>query len=317
VRLDQTGSLTFGERFLLRVGGEYVLVGAGSSAWSVRPRLKLESRLASNWYLNLIYASLPTSGVPSDTLASDLIAGNAPGNLSNALNQLDTFPALLWRNGRPVLENGQHEEMALEHKMGSRGALQVAAFHDDNRDVAIYGRGMELPSSEFIQDYYSKGFAYDGGSSSDWGARLALRQKITDDVEFTTVYAFAGALVPTSDDDGVLREALRTMPRHSLAAKVSAKVPRTGTSLSTGYKWVSGMSVSRVDPYGESIYQINPYLYIGIRQPLPKFALGRWEANAECDNLFAQGYVPLSTPEGLVLLVPAFRSFRGGLSLQF
>ncbi|MGB2676618.1 MAG: carboxypeptidase-like regulatory domain-containing protein [Candidatus Acidiferrum sp.] len=317
VRLDQTGSLTFGERFLLRVGGEYVLVGTGSSAWSVRPRLKLESRLASNWYLNLIYASLPTTGVPSDTLASDLIAGNAPSNLSNALNQLDTFPALLWRNGRPVLENGQHEEMALEHKMGSRGALQVAAFHDDNRDVAIYGRGMDLPSSEFIQDYYSKGFAYDGGSSSDWGARLALRQKITDDVEFTTVYAFAGALVPTSDDEGVLREALRTMPRHSLAAKVSAKVPRTGTSLSTGYKWVSGMSASRVDPYGESIYQINPYLYIGIRQPLPKFALGRWEANAECDNLFAQGYVPLSTPEGLVLLVPAFRSFRGGLSLQF
>ncbi|MGB8493858.1 MAG: carboxypeptidase-like regulatory domain-containing protein [Candidatus Acidiferrum sp.] len=317
VRLDQTGSLTFGERFLLRVGGEYVLVGTGSSAWSVRPRLKLESRLASNWYLNLIYASLPTSGVPSDTLASDLIAGNAPSNLSNALNQLDTFPALLWRNGRPVLENGQHEEMALEHKMGSRGALQVAAFHDDNRDVAIYGRGMDLPSSEFIQDYYSKGFAYDGGSSSDWGARLALRQKITDDVEFATVYAFAGALVPTSDDEGVLREALRTMPRHSLAAKVSAKVPRTGTSLSTGYKWVSGMSASRVDPYGESIYQINPYLYIGIRQPLPKFALGRWEANAECDNLFAQGYVPLSTPEGLVLLVPAFRSFRGGLSLQF
>jgi Carboxypeptidase regulatory-like domain len=317
VRLDQTGSLTFGERFLLRVGGEYVLVGAGSSAWGVRPRLKLESRLASNWYLDLIYATLPNSGVPSDTLASDLIGGKAPGNLSNALNQLDTFPALLWRNGRPVLENGRHEEMALEHKMGSRGVLQVAAFHDDNRDVAIYGRGVDLPSSEFIQDYYSKGFAYDGGSFSDWGARLALRQKITEDVEFTTVYAFAGALVPTGDADGMLREALRTMPRHSLAAKVSTKLPRTGTSLSTGYKWVSGTSVSRVDPYGESIYQISPYLYIGIRQPLPKFALGRWEANAECDNLFAQGYVPLSTPEGTVLLVPAFRSFRGGLSLQF
>jgi len=145
------------------------------------------------------------------------------------------------------------------------------------------------------------------------GARAwPLRQKITDDVEFATVYAFAGALVPASEADGVLREALRTMPRHSLAAKVSAKVPRSGSSLSAGYKWVSGMSVSRVDPYGESIYQINPYLYIGIRQPLPKFALGRWEANAECDNLFAQGYVPLSTPEGSVLLVPAFRSFRGG-----
>ena len=317
VRLDQSGSQTFGERFLLRVGGEYVLVGAGSSAWSVRPRLKLESRLAPNWYLDMVYAGLPSSGVPSDTVASDLTGTAAPGNLTNALNQLDTFPALLWRNGRPVLENGQHEEMALEHKVGSRGVLQVAGFHDDNRDVALYGRGVDLPSSEFIQDFYTRGFAYDGGSSSDWGARLALRQKITDDVEIATVYAFAGALVPVSEADGVLRDALRTLPRHSLAAKVSAKVPRTGTSLSAGYKWISAMSVSRVDPYGESIYQINPYLYIGIRQPLPKFALGRWEANAECDNLFAQGYVPLSTPEGSVLLVPAFRSFRGGLSLQF
>ena len=317
VRLDQSGSQTFGERFLLRVGGEYVLVGAGSSAWSVRPRLKLESRLAPNWYLDTVYAALPSSGIPSDTVASDLTGTAAPGNLTNALNQLDTFPALLWRNGRPVLENGRHEEIALEHKVGSHGVLQVAAFHDDNRDVALYGRGVDLPSSEFIQDFYTRGFAYDGGSSSDWGARLALRQKVTDDVEIATVYAFAGALVPVSEADGVLRDALRTLPRHSLAAKVSAKVPRTGTSLSAGYKWISGMSVSRVDPYGESIYQINPYLYIGIRQPLPRFALGRWEANAECDNLFAQGYVPLSTPEGSVLLVPAFRSFRGGLSLQF
>jgi len=107
------------------------------------------------------------------------------------------------------------------------------------------------------------------------------------------------------------------MPRQSLAAKVTARVPRSGTNLSAGYKWISGMSVSRVDPYGESIYQINPYLFIGIRQPLPRFALGRWEANAECDNLLGQGYVPLNTAEGPVLLVPAFRSFRGGLSLQF
>jgi len=317
VRLDQSGSLALGDRFFLRVGGEYVLVGAGSSAWSVRPRLKLESRLAPNWYLDLIYAALPNSGVPSDTLVSDLTGATAPGNLTNALNQLDAFPALLWRNGRSVLENGQHEEMALEHKVGSRGLLQVAAFHEDNRDVALYGRGVDLPSSEFIQDYYSKGFSYDGGSSSDWGARLALRQKITGDVEITTLYAFAGALVPTSEPDGVLRDALRTLPRHSLAAKVSARVPRSGTSLSVGYKWVSGASVSRIDPYGESIYQISPYLSVGIRQPLPRFALGRWEANAECDNLFAQGYVPLSTPEGSVLLAPTFRSFRGGLSLQF
>ena len=278
---------------------------------------KLETRVAPRWYADMIYAALPNSGVPNDALASDLAVSTATSNLTNALNQLDTFPSLLWRKGRPVLENGQHEELAVERKMGSRGVLQVAAFHDDNRHVALYGHGDDLPSSEYIQDFYSRGFAYDGGSSSSWGTRLALRQRITDDVEFTTVYAFAGALVPADAVEGELRDALHTLPRHSLAARVSAKVPRTSTSISAGYKWVSGISVSRVDPYGESIYQINPYLHIGIRQPLPKFAMGRWEANAECDNLFAQGYFPLSTPDGPLLLVPAFRSFRGGLSVQF
>jgi hypothetical protein len=45
--------------------------------------------------------------------------------------------------------------------------------------------------------------------------------------------------------------------------------------------------------------------------------VGHWEANAECDNLLAQGNVSLNSRDGQVLLVPAFRSFRGGLSLQF
>ncbi len=318
LRLDQGGSVTMGDRFLLRVGGEYVVMGVGASAWSLRPRLKLETRIAPKWYADVIYAALPTtSALPSDMLTTDLAASLPAGNLTNALNQLDTFPSLLWRQGRPVLENGQHEEVSMERKLGSSGVLQVAAFHDDNRHVALYGRGEDLPSSEYIQDFYSKGFAYDGGSSSSWGTRVALRQKITDDVEFTAVYAFAGALAPTDAVDGELRDALRTMPRHSLAAKATGKVPRTGTSVSVGYKWVSGTIVSRVDPYGENLFQVNPYAHIGIRQPLPKFTLGRWEANAECDNLFAQGYVPLGTPEGPLFLVPAFRSFRGGLSVQF
>jgi hypothetical protein len=84
-----------------------------------------------------------------------------------------------------------------------------------------------------------------------------------------------------------------------------------------GYKWVSGVSVSRIDVYGESLYQMDPYLHVGIRQPLPRFALGRWEAVADCDNLLAQGYVPMNSRDGHVVLVPAFRTFRGGLNVQF
>jgi hypothetical protein len=72
-----------------------------------------------------------------------------------------------------------------------------------------------------------------------------------------------------------------------------------------------------VDSYGESLYDLDPYLHVGFRQPLPKFAIGRWEAIADCDNLLAQGYVSTMSRDGHVVLVPAFRTFRGGLSVQF
>ena len=72
-----------------------------------------------------------------------------------------------------------------------------------------------------------------------------------------------------------------------------------------------------MDPEGEGVYDVKPYLHVGIRPPLPWVSLGRLEASAQCDNLLAQGYVPINTRDGQMLLVPAFRSFRGGLSLQF
>ena len=103
----------------------------------------------------------------------------------------------------------------------------------------------------------------------------------------------------------------------SMGASVSAKVPRLGTKVDAGYKWVSGVTVSRLDSYGESLFQMDPYLHVGIRQALPKFAPGRWQAIADCDNVLAQGYVSLTSQDGRSVLVPAFRTFRGGLSVQF
>ncbi len=94
-------------------------------------------------------------------------------------------------------------------------------------------------------------------------------------------------------------------------------MPYIGTKVQAGYKWVNGVTVSSVDGYGESIFQMDPYLHLILRQPLPKFALGRWEAIADCNNLLAQGYVSTNSRDGRVVLVPAFRTFRGGLSVQF
>jgi hypothetical protein len=317
VRLDQSETLALGSRFLVRAGGEYVLVGLGAQATGLRARVKLETRVTSNWYVDAIYAALPNGIAPNDALNAELEGMDAPSVLTDALNQLDTFPALLMRAGRPVLESGRHEELAVERKMGARAVFQIAAFHDDYSHVALFGRGNSLPPEEFFQDFFSKGFAYDGGASSDWGGRVALREKVSDDLELTAIYAFSGALVPVADLDGGLRDGLRNAQRQSVAARITAKIPQTGTHLTAGYKWINDTALSRVDPYGEAAYQVSPYLNVGIRQPLPRILFGRWEASAECDNILAQGYFSLNTRDGQLLLVPAFRSFRGGVSLQF
>jgi hypothetical protein len=312
LRLEQSGNVPLGDRAVLSYEAEYVMVGLGRATSSLRPRLELDTKIARDWHTQLTFAAQPGEQSP---LAADMNA--AGGALQAALDELDAFPSLLWREGRPVLQSGWHEELSANRKLGKSGSLQVAAFHDDYRHVAIFVRGNNLPADDFFQDAFSNASAYDGGSSGSWGGRVALRQKLNEDVEIAAVYAMAGALAPVQLPDNELRDSLRTAVRQSIGANVTLRVPRTHTRLVTGYKWISGPAVSRVDAYGESLYQMDPYLRAGIRQELPKFGPGRWEAMADYNNLLAQGYVPLGTVDGKVILLPAVRTFRGGVSVQF
>ncbi|GAC1703072.1 MAG: hypothetical protein NVS9B4_10080 [Candidatus Acidiferrum sp.] len=311
IRIDQGGKLALTDGVVLNYGAEYVLVGLGTAASSIRPRAELDLKLSGDWQTAIIFSSLPAVSGGMDKTEGE----NA--SLTAAIRELDAFPALLWHNGHPVLQSGWHEEVALQGKIGTHGKLQVAAFHDDNRHVAVYGRGENLPEEDYFQSYSSRGFAYDGASSSGWGGRLAFREKLASGLEWQGVYTMADALVPNQLADGVLRDVLRSAPRHALGASLSTKVPRLGTKVDVGYEWVNGPIATQIDTFGQSLTHLDPFLHVGFRQPLPKFVLGRWEAIANCDNLLAQGYVPVTSKDGRVVLAPAFRSFRGGLSVQF
>jgi hypothetical protein len=312
VHLDQGGTLALGDRLLLKYGAEYVLVGLGPAASSLRPKAEASLHLTDNWKATLTFASIPTAAGNLDPNDSQSVSA-----LATAMNSLDAFPALLWRNGRPVLQNGWHEEASAERKLGAHAKLQMAAFHDDNRHLAVYGYGSHLSALNYFQNEFSDGFAYDAGASSSWGGRVAFTRQFEGHVELTAVYASGGALNMTTRPDASLRDMLQTSNRQSLGVAITMVAPRVHTKLRTGYKWISGPTLSRVDAFGETVYQLDPYFHVGFRQPLPKFPLGHWEALADCDNLFAQGYVPTYSKDGRAVLVPAFRTFRGGLSVQF
>jgi hypothetical protein len=147
---------------------------------------------------------------------------------------------------------------------------------------------------------------------------VVYTQKVSDSTDTSFIYAYGGVLSPTGQPLGkTVRSELSTESRHSLAARTSTTIPHLGTKVTTGYKWLSGPAVSRQDAYGESFYHVDPYLSLQIKQPIPTFFSGHMEVEADAGNLLAQGYVPVSTPRGRVILVPSYRYFRGGLSFQF
>ena len=182
------------------------------------------------------------------------------------------------------------------------------------------GVGGAANAPDFLQDYFSQAFAYDGGSSSSSGARVAYQQKLSDDLDTLLVYAYGGALAP---------EGVSAGRSHALPALDRSPAQCGGPRFYNSYlPWARGSPPATNGSAVQSSHNriltdnptdhIAPYLSVQIHQPLPAFFFaGHMQIEADAGNLLAQGYVPLSTSRGKVILVPSCRYFRGGLSFQF
>jgi hypothetical protein len=313
-RVSQHDTMEIGDRLLLHYGADLVSAQLAGDTKSFRPSADLHYLISRSWQANVMVVS---------GTASEAMTASTPS--SSALEQLDNFPVLMVRDGRPVLAGGWHEEAGVHYAISKRASIEAAAFHDQTANSAVFGRGV-VGNPDFLQDPFSNAFVYDAGGMGSWGGRIAFKQKISSDYEIAAVYAYAGALSselgPENGGDssapGELRDGLGMHYHHTLAARFSGKTHRTGTQFSVGYKWINGQALTRVDPYSETAYDIDPYLSVSIRQALPGSLGGcRWEALADFRNLLGQGYVPVSTQDGQVVLMSAARSFRGGISFQF
>jgi hypothetical protein len=306
LRMSFDNSFTVGDRISIRYGSDLVMAGLAGTTGAARPRAQVAVQITPTWQASVLFA---TNGWQDS-------AGDQ-STLQSALNTLDEFPILLQRDGHSVLENGSHEELAVEHTFNKDSKVTVSVFNDHSSHTAVFGHGA-VTGPDYLQDFFSNVFAYDAGESSSLGTRVAYHQRLSDNVSATIIYEYAGALSPIEDpSEAILRNQLETRYRQSAGVHITAKAPKVGTRLTAGYKWINGPVVSAVDPYGQSLYNLDPYLSLGIRQPLPSFIPGHAEILADCGNLLAQGYVPLTTSDGRVVLIPTYRYLRGGLSFQF
>lgn len=305
LRLTHDEQFMAGDRVSVRYGAELLMAGFEGTTTAVRPHGEVAIQLSPSWQTSITVATRPWDD------------GTAQGAIQSAANTLDAFPVLMMHHGDPVFEDDLHEELAVRHQLNQRADISAAVFHDSSSQTAVIGRGSH-GGPDFLQDAFSQAFAYDGGASSSTGARVAYREKFLDDLSTTLVYAYAGALTPVSADVSMpLRDRLATRYRQSVAGRISTKLPYLNTKLSAGYKWLDGPAVSLQDAYGGSLYHVDPYLSMEIRQPLPSAFPCHMEVQADVGNLLAQGYMQVATGDGYVVLVPSYRYIRGGLSFQF
>ena len=307
LRMEHSNQLVLSDRVSVRYGAEYVMAGLQGNSSAVRPRAEVTVKLAPSWRASMMVSASPWQ----DPLS------NSSNPMQSALDELDAFPTVLVRNGHSVLASDRHEQLAVEHPINPKASVDVSAFHDRAKNTAVFGTG-DVPNPDFLQDFFSDAFSYDGGGFNSWGTRVAYRQKLTDNLDAALMYAWAGALaLDASSTSGDLRDILDTRYRHSLAGRVSSHVPRLRTQISASYKWVNRQIVSHQDAYGEAMFGMDPNFNLVVRQPLPSLFACRMVALVDFGNLLSQGYVPVTTRDGKVFLVPSYRSFRGGLNIQF
>ena len=109
---------------------------------------------------------------------------------------------------------------------------------------------------------------------------------------------------------------------HVLTANVRTQVPSTGTYISAMYRWVSGDSITLIDPYQETFDSPSPGVSITIAQVIPyvgRFIPGKLEAQFDVRNLLAKNSLEATVSPYFrrVEFLQPLRSMRGGLMLKF
>ena len=309
VRLHRLSS-----RLTLTTGMEVNYLNAAQGAITVQPRLKLQYQVSSVTEVDFRYGNGRPEG--SDTLLE-------------RVGTLSAFPRVTLRNFRPELEQLNHAEISGQRRLGKRSQVQLAAYHDALRNAAVWGSGGLVRSGWLAGNILPNPLADEGiilnlGDYHASGMRAAYAQSFGNHLEAVVDCAVGDALTARAaaipGTQAALPDYLQNKRTSSLAGKVSARVPRTHTLLTTSYGWSQSGRVTAVDPYGQAYFQLQPYLGVQIRQPLPAIAFlpAHIEALADFRNLLDQGFVPLAPPgEKPVLLSSAYRSFRGGFSVQF
>ena len=318
VSLGFNDKLKLGEAVRFEYGFLYESVTFLNRLNFVSPWGRLVYSLGKGREVQVRYAS----GVPQ---SHDKVTGGE--TLRRQVSSLGLFPRMALRDGRPTVQRTEHFEAAYREKVGDKGMIEAAVYHDSLSDAAIsaYVPAGYFADGNVLPDLFGGSSTLNGGFHQTTGYRVSYARKLRDHLQAAVGYGLNGALAPDqaliqSGRMADLRDSLRVRRAHMVMASVSLAAPRSGTQITSSYQWLSRQAVIASDLYNDFAARSDPGLNIVIRQPIRVGGSlpGKFEATADFRNLLKAGYVPIPTMDGRQMyLLQAIRSYRGALSFIF
>lgn len=318
LRYVQTRQLS--DALTLTAGFEMKYLNSASDASTTQPEIDLAYTLDPSTVLSVSYGA---GGL------------GQPDTLLDRVGDLNAFPQITLNNFRPRLEAARHAEVRLQRKLRDGSRVELAAYHDEFQDVAVWGVGgvqslkNSSPAGSVLITNSGNRAALNAGRYGSSGAEVTYEQHLGHRAEVGVMYAFGSALAmdPSGESGGGvpvdaanLPSFLRSELTQSVSGRFSTFVPGLNTRIISTYSWLPAGRITLVDPFGQSKMEFQPFLGMQVRQPLPKIDMLplRIVAIADFRNLLGQGGVSIRQANGRsVLLTPAYRTIRGGFAVQF
>lgn len=264
-----------------------------------------------------------SSGMPPAELLAGI--GGTEMGMESDLTVLALFPRVSLMGGDARVQRTQNFEVNYRKAFGSR-IVSAGAYREGvtNSAVMMAAPAGFFAAGDLLPDLASSSSVFNLGDFERMGLRASISQKIGETFSFSFAAGSSGVLVNPAgrlltNDPEELRAAMREGRRPWAAVRVAGVAPMAGTKFTAGYQWTDFGVVAPNHLYLTSGIQPELGLNIRVQQSLPfGFWSGRMVATAELRNLLAQGYVPISTPDGRTLyLIQNPRAVRGGLSFVF
>lgn len=267
-----------------------------------------------------------STGSAAFDLIESPVPGQAEGSLAAELTGLAVFPRVSVSSGDARIQRVTTYEIGYVKRLG-RNSVNASVYRDILRDSSFLAAGAtsSLNGGDLLPDLASNSYVFNAGSQQSTGYAVTITRELSDDWRLSGGFGSSGALtagggaVPPEDAQEI-RESLRAARLSWITGRLAGVVPVAGTRVSSSYMHLASGTMVLPHAYLTQRTQIMPGLNVQVRQPLPQMGgmPGRLEIAADLRNLLAQGYLPMTAPDGRALwLIPVPRSLRGGVSFIF